>query len=127
MKINFLKNLSGTLSECQTVWIEIRTNILSVLLWVQTVCKDYHQKTEAATSMKRVNAFKISQPVHEIGPDRQKMIIKLCVCYYFLIHQFLHMFWLRNEKINVYIKTHIKRPEDIVFACLFDFILFAPV
>ena len=31
--------LSGTLSECQTVWIQIRTDILSVLIWVQTVAK----------------------------------------------------------------------------------------
>ena len=33
--------LSGTLSECQTLWIQIRTDILSVLIWVQTVCKGY--------------------------------------------------------------------------------------
>ena len=52
-KINFVKNLSGTLSECQMVWIQIRTYILSVLIWVtpyilsvliwvtlQSVCKD---------------------------------------------------------------------------------------
>ena len=41
-KINFFqKILSGTLSECQTVWIQIRTNILLVLIWVQNVCKGY--------------------------------------------------------------------------------------
>ena len=28
-------------SECQTVLIQIRTNILSVMIWVQTVCKGY--------------------------------------------------------------------------------------
>ena len=39
------KSLSGTLSVCQTVWIQIRPNILSVLIWVQTVCKDYQQTT----------------------------------------------------------------------------------
>ena len=38
---NFFKKNSGTLSECETVWIQIRINILSVLIWVQTVsvCK----------------------------------------------------------------------------------------
>ena len=41
-KINFKKNLSGTLSECQTVLIQIRTDILSVLVWVQTVSA-YHK------------------------------------------------------------------------------------
>ena len=33
------------LSECQTVWIQIRPDILSGLIWVQTVCKGYHQLT----------------------------------------------------------------------------------
>ena len=30
---------SGTQQECQTVWIQIRADVLSVLIWVQTVCK----------------------------------------------------------------------------------------
>ena len=38
---NKKKHISRTLSECQTVWIHIRTNILSVLILVQTVCKGY--------------------------------------------------------------------------------------
>ena len=46
--------LSETLSECQTVWIQIRTNIVSVLIWVQTVCKDRQQITKVATSKGRV-------------------------------------------------------------------------
>ena len=41
----FLKILSGTRSECQTVWIQIRPDILSGLIWVQTVCKSYQQTT----------------------------------------------------------------------------------
>ena len=36
----FQKILSGTQSECQTVWIQIRSDILSGLVWVYTVCKD---------------------------------------------------------------------------------------
>ena len=39
------KNLSGIPSECQTVWCQIRPNILSGLIWVQTVCKNYQQMT----------------------------------------------------------------------------------
>ena len=58
----FKKNkniLSGTLSECQMVWIQIRTNILSVLIWVQTVCKDYQHTTKVSFSLvrKNVNSF----------------------------------------------------------------------
>ena len=41
----FPKILSGTLPECQTVWIQIKTDILSVMIWVQTVCKGYQQTT----------------------------------------------------------------------------------
>ena len=47
------KNLSGTLSERQTVWIQIRTNILSVLIWVQTVCKGYQQMTKVTACKQR--------------------------------------------------------------------------
>ena len=39
----FIKILSGALSECQTVRIQIRTDILSVLIWVPTVFKSYQQ------------------------------------------------------------------------------------
>ena len=52
----FRKILSGTLSECETVWIQIRTDILSVLMWVQTVCKGYQQTTKVAASKERVKA-----------------------------------------------------------------------
>ena len=50
----FQKNLSGTLFQCQTVWIQFRTDIMSVLIWVQTVCKDYQQTTKVAVSKKTV-------------------------------------------------------------------------
>ena len=36
-KIDFIQKKSGSLSECQTVWRQIRTDVLSVLIWVQTV------------------------------------------------------------------------------------------
>ena len=53
----FQNILSGTLSECQTVWIQIRTDILSVLIWVWTVCKCYQQMTKVATSKEIVFWF----------------------------------------------------------------------
>ena len=58
-KIDFFlkKNLSGTLSECQTVWIQIRTDIVSGLIWVQTVCKGY-QQTAIVTARKERLKFK---------------------------------------------------------------------
>ena len=51
----FQKNLSGTLSECQTVWIQIRPDVMSDLLWVQIVCKDYQQTTTFAAGSQRVH------------------------------------------------------------------------
>ena len=47
-KSTYLKILSGIPSECETAWIQIRPDILSGLIWVQTaetVCKGYQQKT----------------------------------------------------------------------------------
>ena len=41
----FQKFLSVILSECRTVWIQIRPDILSGLIWIQTVCKGYQQTT----------------------------------------------------------------------------------
>ena len=49
--LNFFQNiLSGTLSPSQTVWIQISTNILTVLIWVQTVCKGLITVTNKANS-----------------------------------------------------------------------------
>ena len=41
----FRKILSGIPSECQIVFIQIRPDVLSGLIWVQTVCKSYQQTT----------------------------------------------------------------------------------
>ena len=41
----FRKLLSGIPSECQTDWIQIRSDVLSDLIWVQAVCKGYQQTT----------------------------------------------------------------------------------
>ena len=41
----FRKILSGIRSECQTVWIQIRPDILSGLVWVHTVYKSYQKTT----------------------------------------------------------------------------------
>ena len=46
LKSAFQNILLGTLSECQTVWIQIRTDVLSVLIWVQTVYQGYQQTVD---------------------------------------------------------------------------------
>ena len=50
------KYLSRTLSEFQIVRIQIRTDILSVLIWFQAVYKGYQQTTKDTASKKRVNS-----------------------------------------------------------------------
>ena len=56
LKINFFKkNLSGIPLECQTVWIQIRLDVLMGLIWIKTVCKGYLQMTKVATSGERVS------------------------------------------------------------------------
>ena len=55
----FQKILSGIQSEFQTVWIQIRTDILSVLIWVQTVCKGCQQTTKVAAGKVRVKSFQL--------------------------------------------------------------------
>ena len=41
--------------QCQTVWIQIRTDILSVLIWVQTVCIGYQHMTKVTSNKVRVD------------------------------------------------------------------------
>ena len=47
----FPKILSG-LYECQTVWIQIRADILSGLIWDQTVYKGFQQTTVVGNVIK---------------------------------------------------------------------------
>ena len=60
---HFQKILSGTLSESQTVWIQIRTDALLVLMWVQIVCKCYQQTTKVTASKERVKRQTIALPI----------------------------------------------------------------
>ena len=50
----FRKILSGIQSECQSDWIQVRPNILSGLIWFQTVCKGYQQTTLGGKELKVV-------------------------------------------------------------------------
>ena len=54
-KIKFLKiNHPGPPSECQTVWIQIKTDILLVFIWVQMFAKGYLLTTKLSTGMQSV-------------------------------------------------------------------------
>ena len=69
----FQKILSGTLSECQAVWNQIRTDILSLLIWFQTICKGYHQTTKEVASKERVNPY----PANSFSPESVVCFLRL--------------------------------------------------
>ena len=52
-KLTFKKILSGTLSKCQTAWIQMRTDVMLALILVQMASKGYQQTTKVNTSMKQ--------------------------------------------------------------------------
>ena len=41
--------------KCQTAWIQIRSDVLLGLIWVQTVCKDHQQTIKFDASKERIN------------------------------------------------------------------------
>ena len=47
----------NTIRECQTLWIQIRKDRMSVLIWVQTVCKVYQQTTAIIASKERIKTL----------------------------------------------------------------------
>ena len=51
----FRKFLSGIPSECQMVWILIRPDVLSGLIWVKTICKDHQQTTNNIDHIQSLN------------------------------------------------------------------------
>ena len=56
-KLTFSKNSFRNTIRVSTVWIQIRTNILLVLIRGQTVCKGYQQTTKVAASKERVYPY----------------------------------------------------------------------
>ena len=60
------KILSGIPSECESVWIQIRPHILSDLIWVQNVGKDYRQMTPAGKELIQLDTW---VKVFRINPD----------------------------------------------------------
>ena len=58
-KLTFEKKKSGTLLECQMVWIQIRTGILWVLIWVLSLGKGYQQTTKVTARRQRVSQYPV--------------------------------------------------------------------
>ena len=54
--LSFLKNSQLV----KQFWIQIRTDIMSVLIWVQTVSKGYQETTKVAASKERIKCAALS-------------------------------------------------------------------
>ena len=54
-KINFFEKFFQDYHQCQTVWIQIRPDIMSGLIWIQTICKGYHQMTQTGNELSHNN------------------------------------------------------------------------
>ena len=52
-KLFFWENSFRNTIKCQTVWIQIRPDVWSIMIWVQAVCKVYQQKTLVGKESKR--------------------------------------------------------------------------
>ena len=64
--------LSGTLSECQRIWIQI---VLSILVWVQAAHKCYQQIARVAASKEKV----LEQiPIDGLAHDEISVLILTC-------------------------------------------------
>ena len=57
----FKQNLIGTLSKCQMVWIQIRTDRKMALILVQSLCKKLSADTKVIDSKVRVKHDKLAK------------------------------------------------------------------
>ena len=141
-KINFSKNsfMIGTLSEYQMAWIQIRTNrirtnILLVLIWVETVCKGY-QLQLPRKELTDCN-MKVNEPAHEIltlnVPSATKVV---CVSLLLKCLRSLYgkqcgprsdcscrssLFWVQAVCFNTLFVSNVRQlfAADDIFRCIF--------
>ena len=97
----FQKIISGILLKCQMVWIKIRTDNLSVLIWVQTVCKGYQQTTKVAASKETVS--KLLLCMTECVLD---VVIYFILCFSIDINYTLLSIVCNKEKTHIHVKIH---------------------
>ena len=93
------------LSECQTVWIPIRTDSLSVLPWVQTVCK------VILANDKRANSdfiWLFLRPYMGVIPKTKMAFIFPISCILALIFPILIKYFPKCEGKGSFLKSQIK-------------------
>ena len=83
-KINFFEKFFQQYHQCQTDWIPIRPDILSGLIWGQTVCKGYQQTTLVGKELRMLLGGKEVKKIH-------------CICDKLMIFYFSALVNTRNE------------------------------
>ena len=100
--MNFCRLLiSGIPLECQTVWIQIRSDVLSDFIWIQSVCKGNQQTTLVDKELKLFpftgsNSVSISCI---LITDNYSVLVYMnpfpaCVLYKFQIHILIWRPWI---------------------------------
>ena len=69
---NLTKSVTLYISGCQTVWVQIRTDKMSVLIRIQTVCKCVQPTTKVAASKERVGS--VEQGVHQNSNAKSNIV-----------------------------------------------------
>ena len=67
-------NFSGIPSKCQTVWIQIKPDILSCLIWVQLICKGYQRPTLVSRQI-----YAITAKISWAGPNMTMVFKRLII------------------------------------------------
>ena len=104
----FLSILSGIPSECQIVWIQVRPNILSGLIWVQSVCKSYQQTTL------------VGKIISGILSECQIVSIQV------RLHILSGLIWVQTVCKSYQQTTLVGKKLTLILFCLFDLILYVP-
>ena len=69
----FQKILLGIASECQTVWILIRPEILSGLIWVRTVSKGYQQTKVSSLNWRLLSI--LQAPITAVEDEKKMSVV----------------------------------------------------
>ena len=96
-------NFSGIPSKGQTVWIQIKPDILSCLIWVQLICKGYQRPTLVSRQI-----YAITAKISRAGPNMTMVFKRLIITdVYNYNWSFAHCKRLLRQDASVYL-SHLQ-------------------
>ena len=114
--------------QCQTVWIQVRTYVSSVLIWVQTVCKGYQRTTKVADSKERVIYYIPEGLIVEnitlrhaiINQSEVKVDNILGGGIFLQIQMYYLLYYIKQHSFTINFCSVDLLPWDGQFQCLYD-------